>query len=539
MAIIHNYPIKANVVSADQLLITDSESEELDTKQITIGDLPGAQGDVASFSAGTTGLLPSNNTVGVVTLSGTLKVDNGGTGKTTAQEAIDNLTSIGAATVGHVLTKDSSGNAKWMASSGGVSTFTNTNGTFVSAGTQNSTAVGAVTMGTLDLSATGLSSDNAVRQTQFLRGDNTWATQAGITPVGSDYYVQFKLNNGLSGSDEFVFASKELSVENTVSIKGDGTNAGKLKIFCKDESNPHAITIEGPDHDGAAAYTLKLPKTLPNVSAQILQSNESGILSWIATPSGSSLPLAASGTRGGIQLGYSQNAKKYPVALDSEKAYVEVPWTDNNTTYDVMGSGNSYANGLVLAGNATHGNEFLRKDGTWQTVSSGNDTNLATNDLTNTSGNRTFASGGYNLKFTGTSSITMQQTLGLSVTGPLSTSDQVWSHKNSIANQNSSFTVNWAEGNVQQVNLTNGSGNVVINFTNVKAGARYSLVVTRSGYESNFGTYSFSGVLWPGDVAPANVQTGSASWNLYEFVAAGSGSTGLLGYAFRNYQTSS
>ena len=56
----------------------------------------------------------------------------------------------------------------------GVTTFTNTNGTFVAAGTQNSTATGAVTMGTIDLSATGTASG-----TTFLRGDNTWATPAG------------------------------------------------------------------------------------------------------------------------------------------------------------------------------------------------------------------------------------------------------------------------------------------------------------------------------------------------------------------------
>ena len=36
------------------------------------------------------------------------------------------------------------------------------------------------------------------------------------------------------------------------------------------------------------------------------------------------------------------------------------------TTYDVMGAGNSYAAGLVLAGSATNGGAFLRKDGTWQ-----------------------------------------------------------------------------------------------------------------------------------------------------------------------------
>lgn len=39
--------------------------------------------------------------------------------------------------------------------------------------------------------------------------------------------------------------------------------------------------------------------------------------------------------------------------------------TPASTTYDVMGSGNGYAAGLVLAGNATHNNNFLRKDGTW------------------------------------------------------------------------------------------------------------------------------------------------------------------------------
>ena len=36
-----------------------------------------------------------------------------------------------------------------------------------------------------------------------------------------------------------------------------------------------------------------------------------------------------------------------------------------NTTYDTMGSGNSYAAGLVPAGASVHGNNFLRKDGTF------------------------------------------------------------------------------------------------------------------------------------------------------------------------------
>lgn len=49
-----------------------------------------------------------------------------------------------------------------------------------------------------------------------------------------------------------------------------------------------------------------------------------------------SLPTASSTTKGGITLGYSQSGKNYPVALDGKgKAYVNVPWTDTNTTYDL------------------------------------------------------------------------------------------------------------------------------------------------------------------------------------------------------------
>jgi len=55
----------------------------------------------------------------------------------------------------------------------GVVDFTNSNGTFVSFGTVNTNARGAVTIGDVDLSATGTPSSS-----NFLRGDNTWATPA-------------------------------------------------------------------------------------------------------------------------------------------------------------------------------------------------------------------------------------------------------------------------------------------------------------------------------------------------------------------------
>ena len=54
-----------------------------------------------------------------------------------------------------------------------------------------------------------------------------------------------------------------------------------------------------------------------------------------------SLPFAANGTRGGVQIGYSSSGKNYAVQLSSEKMYVNVPWTD--TTY-------SAGTGLSLSG---------------------------------------------------------------------------------------------------------------------------------------------------------------------------------------------
>lgn len=70
-----------------------------------------------------------------------------------------------------------------------------------------------------------------------------------------------------------------------------------------------------------------------------------------ATPGGTySLPLAANGTRGGVQIGYSANGKNYPVQLSSEKMYVNVPWTDTNN-YHKTGSWNGLTYTAAKVGN--------------------------------------------------------------------------------------------------------------------------------------------------------------------------------------------
>lgn len=60
--------------------------------------------------------------------------------------------------------------------------------------------------------------------------------------------------------------------------------------------------------------------------------------SWTEIGAGgiTSIPQASSSALGGIKIGYSDNDRNYAVELDSSgKAYVNVPWTDTNTTYNV------------------------------------------------------------------------------------------------------------------------------------------------------------------------------------------------------------
>lgn len=80
---------------------------------------------------------------------------------------------------------------------------------------------------------------------------------------------------------------------------------------------------------------------------------------------------ATADTLGLVKIGYSANGKNYPVVLDGNgKMYVNVPWTDTNTTYTNMGAASASAAGkagLVPAPAAGAQAKYLRGDGTWQT----------------------------------------------------------------------------------------------------------------------------------------------------------------------------
>ncbi len=109
---------------------------------------------------------------------------------------------------------------------GGVSDFTNSNGTFISYTTENAAATGSITTGQVDLSALGTPS-----ATTFLRGDNAWADQSDIV-AGASNLVEIEVKNlegaALSKGDP-VYLLGTVGASIIVEVgKADASNANKM-----------------------------------------------------------------------------------------------------------------------------------------------------------------------------------------------------------------------------------------------------------------------------------------------------------------------
>ena len=159
---------------------------------------------------------------------------------------------------------DSSTASDWSLISQGVvvNSFTNANGTYISAGTVNTNATGAVTMGTIDLSAVDGTSDTSTR---FLSKDNTWDVPSYTTNTDANYELKASAKSGSNvpllldgtsgGSDSTVnftegtgiTLTRNSATQITIDADNNGTvtSVGITDGYLVDSSGTNPITGSG------------------------------------------------------------------------------------------------------------------------------------------------------------------------------------------------------------------------------------------------------------------------------------------------------
>lgn len=167
-------------------------------------------------------------------------------------------------------------------------------------------------------------------------------------PIDDDNVIIFNGNiydwNASTVSPKQIGNSENLNNYNTLSKLGVYYSSGGNSITNKPSGvNNFALQVF---KDGVGNTSVSQTLYANNV-IYVRGYNGTSWTSWTEIGAGgiTSIPQASSSALGGIKIGYSDNGKNYAVELDSSgKAYVNVPWTDTNTTYNVA---TTSANGLM------------------------------------------------------------------------------------------------------------------------------------------------------------------------------------------------
>lgn len=167
-------------------------------------------------------------------------------------------------------------------------------------------------------------------------------------PIDDDNVIIFNGNiydwNASTVSPKQIGNSENLNNYNTLSKLGVYYSSGGNSITNKPSGvNNFALQVfKDGVGDTSVSQTLYANNTI-----YVRRYSGTSWSSWTEIGAGgiTSIPQASSSALGGIKIGYSDNGRNYAVELDSSgKAYVNVPWTDTNTTYNVA---TTSANGLM------------------------------------------------------------------------------------------------------------------------------------------------------------------------------------------------
>lgn len=188
--------------------------------------------------------------------------------------------------------------------------------------------------------------------------DTLGLVKIGYTSSGKNYAVSLDANGKM-------YVNVPWTDNNTTYTQATSDNLGLVKIGYSANGKNYPVALDGSgkmyvnvpwtdtnttysNMGAATSSTAGKAGLVPAPAAGKQASFLRGDGTWVV-PTNTTYAKANTSTLGLVMIGYAENGKNYPVELDSSgKMYVNVPWTDTNTTYGVVGANGS--TGLVKNG---------------------------------------------------------------------------------------------------------------------------------------------------------------------------------------------
>lgn len=213
----------------------------------------------------------------------------------------------------------------------------------------------------IDLSKYALKTDNAPTATK-LQAARTIALSGAVTgSASSDFGSNITISTTLANFDASKITSGTIDIDRLpkaalerMVVVADDTARFKLTTATAQVGDTVKVTATNKMYlvkddsklnteDGYEPYTASLASSVP-------WSGVTGKPSTFAPPTSSAAVL------GGIKVGYTTSGKNYKVQVDSSgNAFVNVPWTDNNTAYN---QATADTLGLVKIGYSSSGKNY-------------------------------------------------------------------------------------------------------------------------------------------------------------------------------------
>ena len=188
--------------------------------------------------------------------------------------------------------------------------------------------------------------------------DTLGLVKIGYSSSGKNYAVSLDSNGKM-------YVNVPWTDNNTTYAQATSDNLGLVKIGYSANGKNYPVALDGSgkmyvnvpwtdtnttysNMGAATSSTAGKAGLVPAPAAGKQASFLRGDGTWVV-PTNTTYAKANTSTLGLVMIGYAENGKNYPVELDgSGKMFVNVPWTDTNTTYGVVGANGS--TGLVKNG---------------------------------------------------------------------------------------------------------------------------------------------------------------------------------------------